>query len=169
MSEKENNELEDDFEVELLDESYKNLDLQGHLDEIKEQLEEAREAYGHIRDEVYNFCYRAKVLYMKNRAEEAMYILKEGLKYFSNNTELICHMGFACLAQESWECKNYFQRVLEINSKYPLAHYGLGLMELKLAENSEAAQRRYNLLMMYDPKLASILRERISKFLMRRR
>jgi hypothetical protein len=37
-------------------------------------------------------------------------------------------------------------------------------MQLKLGENSEAAQRRYNLLMRYDPKLASALKERINKF-----
>jgi tetratricopeptide (TPR) repeat protein len=166
--EKDNDELDEIEEIfKEIEEYQAKLDLQSHLKEIQEELEEWKQAYD-FKSGYIAFSERAKTLYRNNRSEDAIILLKEGLKYYPNHPKLICLMGFACLAQESWEAKTYFQRALEKDPKYPFAHYGLGIMELKLAENPEAAQLRYNLLMMYDPKLAAHLKERINKFLMKR-
>jgi tetratricopeptide (TPR) repeat protein len=171
MTEKSDNDLEallnglEDIEK-AIDEHLTKLDLQGHLKE----LEEVRQDYGHDKDDIIDsFCDRAKILYKNNKYEDAITLLKEGLKYFPDQPKLICYMGFACLAQESWEAKTYFQRALRIDHEYPLAHYGLGIMELKLGVNPEAAQRRYKLLMIFDPSLALILKDEINKYSIKRR
>jgi tetratricopeptide (TPR) repeat protein len=167
MTEKSDNDFEAllnglDFEdiEKAIDEHRTKLDLQGHLKE----LEEVRQDNNYNRDDIIDsFCDRAKFFYKNNQSEDAILLLKEELKYYPNQPKLICFMGFACLVQESWEAKIYFQRALNIDPKYPLAHYGLGIMQLKLGQNSEAAHRRYNLLMTLDQFLASNLKDQINK------
>ena len=147
-------------------ERLKKLNFEEHLNELEEIYQENC----YKKEEILErYCDRAKILYKSNRLEDAIKLLKVGLNYYPNEPQLICFMGFACLSNESWEAKTYFQRALEIDPKYPLAHYGLGFMELKLAQNSEAAQRRYNLLMQLDPNLASHLKGQINKFLIKRK
>lgn len=177
MIKKSNDDLDDidlddiDFEAldKISDEHRKKLDLQGHLKELEELRQDVYDDYDDKDEIIDSFCERAKILYKNNNSEDAILLLKEGLKYYPDQPKLICFMGFACLAQDSWEAKTYFQRALGIDHKYPLAHYGVGIMELKLGANPEAAQRRYNLLMTFDPRLAFDLKDQINKYLMKRR
>jgi len=169
MIEKSEDDLEDiDWEDldKTIDDYRIQLDLNGHLKE----LEELQQDIEYSRDDLISaFCDRGKLLYKNNRYEDAILLLERALKYYPDQTELICCIGFASIYQESLDAITYFQRALGIDHRCSQAHYGLGLVELKLFSNPKASQRIQELLMALNPMLGSKLKNQITKFLMKRK
>lgn len=173
---KKEDDLDQEFEefLKKLEEQEEKLDLNGHLDELNE-MEKDEEDIDYM---VYKFCDKARILYKNYKYDDAITLLKEGLKKYPTRAELYCYMGFTCLARAQkegetspsyYEALTFFQKAIGLDQRCARAHYGLGLVELKGFANSYSAQSKYKLLMTIDPRLAFALKDEISKFLMKHR
>ena len=174
MSDEPIEDLLDDLE-EAIGDRLKNLSLQEHL----EELSEIQKDLGLSSDDVLeSLCERAKILYKAERFEDAYALLEKAKRYSTVNPKPYCFMGGLCLTRASREGENspsyyeaiqYFQRALQIDADYAMAHYGLGLVDLRLNVDPKSAQEKYKILLRLEPRLASHLKSEIDRYLTLRR